>query len=294
MGHFTYENVPDKSNLKQGDLLERTPEINQILAEFHPHYYTNEKNKYFAVLTQSCDLIRRNGLPLSTPYITIASVRHINEAINREVEKKQLSKYEQKFDYLTDRTRPKLKQFLERIYNNNESKYFFYSQDIDHGLEDDYCAFLELSIPLKSAEHYEKLLNAKKLQLKESFQHKLGYLVGNNYARVGTEDWVPDNISPDEFSEKIEIYLNSDEIVWISDEIHKELTKRLKSRELTDINDKDFSDLVKVIREEQKKRVESILKIVEDEMSILNIEIPMIQKIKGRLLNNVLFRSKIK
>ena len=51
------------------------------------------------------------------------------------------------------------------------------------------AAFLSLSIAIKADLHFQTCLDAKILQLKESFQAKLGWLVGQLYSRVGTTDW---------------------------------------------------------------------------------------------------------
>lgn len=58
--HFTYKQFPDMSSLCQGDVLRVTDEMREILKEVHP-YFLNEQYKYFMVLTQSCDLVRRNA-----------------------------------------------------------------------------------------------------------------------------------------------------------------------------------------------------------------------------------------
>lgn len=50
----------EKDSLCQGDILEKTDDLIAILKEVHP-YFLNESYKYFMVLSQSCDLVRRNG-----------------------------------------------------------------------------------------------------------------------------------------------------------------------------------------------------------------------------------------
>ena len=49
--HFTYKAEPDKNALCQGDILEVTDELSQVLKEVHP-YFLNEQYKYFMVLSQ--------------------------------------------------------------------------------------------------------------------------------------------------------------------------------------------------------------------------------------------------
>lgn len=50
-------------------------------------------------------------------------------------------------------------------------------------------AYLKVSIPLKSGEHYDKCLKAKRIELADEFKAKLGWLIGDMYSRVGTTDW---------------------------------------------------------------------------------------------------------
>ena len=61
--HFCYAQSNDylSEELSQGDILKRTPELDEILAKVHPHFHQHRKNLYFMVLTQSCDLVIRNG-----------------------------------------------------------------------------------------------------------------------------------------------------------------------------------------------------------------------------------------
>ena len=58
--HFTYKSNPDMQSLCQGDILNPTEELMEVLKTVHP-YFLNKQYKYFMVLSQSCDLVRRNG-----------------------------------------------------------------------------------------------------------------------------------------------------------------------------------------------------------------------------------------
>jgi hypothetical protein len=84
--HFTYASKPAFTNLMQGDVLKRTPAINDLLKEVHPYFFRNGKNLFFMVLTQSCDLVRRNDGTCKAPYITIVSVRLIDDVLNRQIQ----------------------------------------------------------------------------------------------------------------------------------------------------------------------------------------------------------------
>ena len=80
--HFTYKEYPDMNSLCQGDVLEKTDELTTILEKVHP-YFLKPEYKYFMVLSQSCDLVRRNGKPCKTPYITLAAVREYSDFFKR-------------------------------------------------------------------------------------------------------------------------------------------------------------------------------------------------------------------
>ena len=49
-------------------------------------------------------------------------------------------------------------------------------------------AMLRIAIALHT-KHYEKILSSRRGRLLPEFQAKLGWLVGNLYSRVGTDDW---------------------------------------------------------------------------------------------------------
>jgi len=294
MSHFTYDSHLDKDNLYQGDLISRSDAIEDVLNKFHPHFYSNKKNIYFTILTQSCDLVVRPGEKLKTPYITLCAVRTLKDVIEKNIKQQHLSDFEEHFNVLPEKTRVKLRQFVARLLNNNESKYFFFGRDLDSGLADDYCAFLELTIPLKSEEHYKKLLGAKFLQLTHSFQHKLGYLVGNNYARIGTEDWVTKTLTKESFELKIDQILNKSDFISLPDDLHKELKRKFKGQDLSEISQSTFDTiLVETKRYLHTKRA-AHSSIIKDVLLSSGIDPSTTEKILKRLENNPIFRAAIK
>ena len=165
--------------------MRRTPALEQVLRTVHPHYHGKPDYPYFIVLTQSCDLVRRDGTNCASRYITIAAVRPLQLAVERYLDSLLYNDVERHFGLCDDSRKAKLRQFSERLLNNNEDAYFFLRREPSAGLVGDHCAFLPLSVALKAELHYEVLLEAKILQLKETFQHKLGYLVGKLYSRSG-------------------------------------------------------------------------------------------------------------
>lgn len=186
--HFTYKEECDACSLCQGDLLKITDELREVLKEIHP-YFLNVQYKYFMVLTQSCDLVRR-GNKCKTPYITLAAVKNFDDFFESLLKKNKLAEDVNGLLLMDTKNWGRAYQLLERIYNNTEPDYFFLYKDGSLGLPNSMIASLKVSIALKSQLHYEKCLSAKVLELSDEFKAKLGWLVGNIYSRVGTTDWV--------------------------------------------------------------------------------------------------------
>ena len=114
--HFTYKPNPDMQSLCQGDVLEITPELSVVLKEVHP-YFLNEQYKYFMVLSQSCDLVRRNGKNCKTPYITLAAVRSYSEFLEKILLKGKFAEKNKELLLMDDKHKERAYQLIERIYN---------------------------------------------------------------------------------------------------------------------------------------------------------------------------------
>jgi DNA-binding NarL/FixJ family response regulator len=188
--HFTYEREKySATELMQGDVLRRTAALDEVLKEVHPHFYQHPKNLFFMVLTQSCDLVTRGpSNSCKAPYIAIAPVRTLDLVIERYIALQNVAEVKAELPVLSAKARNKVTEFLHRLFNNNEPGYF-YLDSADTALPADCAAFLNLSIAIKSELHFTKCIEAKVLQLTDTFQAKLGWLVGEMFSRVGTPDW---------------------------------------------------------------------------------------------------------
>ena len=186
--HFTYKQEPDMKTLCQGDVLEITEELSRILKDVHP-YFIKEQYRYFMVLTQSCDLVRRNGKNCKTPYITLAAVKSYPEFLEKTLVKARFAEKIGGLLIMDEKNKDRAYQLVERLYNNTEPEYFFLYKEDTLKFPESMVAYLKVSIALKSSEHYEKCLSAKRIELEDEFKAKLGWLVGNMYSRVGTADW---------------------------------------------------------------------------------------------------------
>lgn len=263
MNHFTYANTFDEKWLKQGDVLKKTPELSAIINEIHP-YFKSENYQHFIVLTQTCDLVKRRDDKCKSKYITIAAIRSLEDALKREAEEIAFSKIERKTKQLIDeKNSTKLSEFLVRLFNNNISDYFYLHQDVLLGFVDPSVAFLRVSIALKSEFHYALCLSSKVLELDENFQAKLGWLVGNLYSRVGTEDWVPNTLDQSKFnkmvSDQVKTYFK---IVPNLNEIQNILEEKYTDEQLESLSVDDLIDQIKKIKVPNRK--EKVLSKIEE------------------------------
>lgn len=111
--HFTYKEYMEKNSLCQGDILEKTDDLTAILKEVHP-YFLNDGYKYFMVLSQSCDLVRRNGKTCKTPYITLAAVREYSDFLERTLVSNKMAENYNGIFLVEERAKARVTQ-LERV-----------------------------------------------------------------------------------------------------------------------------------------------------------------------------------
>jgi hypothetical protein len=251
-----------KASLEQGDILRSEDEsIREILSKYHPYYASRQDNEFFIVLTQSCDLVLRNG-GYKAPYISIAPVRPLRVVIEREFIKDIRNNKSGAQAYGPNSLRSRFEFFLERLYNNNYPGYFYLEKQPEKGLSEDMCAILALSISIKT-EHYDTCLNARVLQLTDNFQAKLGWLVGQLYSRVGTPDW-PEEQLRNKISEKLK-----NTAVWVNDDIISLLDTRVSEFEKTNqdarIDSVTLNGLIKELPIKKERAIEAILNVLISE-----------------------------
>jgi hypothetical protein len=70
-------------------------------------------------------------------------------------------------------------------------------------------------------------LSSKILQLRDTFQHKLGWLIGKMYSRVATDDWVPQTCGDERFKEMIAEIAN-EACVWVDASLRQKLSDAVK------------------------------------------------------------------
>ncbi|WP_156967966.1 hypothetical protein [Methylosinus sp. PW1] len=203
--HFTYREPASGDDLQQGDVIKRTPELNEIIGKYHP-YYNSPDYTHFLVLTQSCDLVKRDGSPKAR-YVSLAAIRPLPVVLQHEADKYMTHPVLRLASVIEKGKKPLLREFIKKLLNNNHQEFFYLHADAQVGL-DRSCAFLRLSVSIKCNEHYDVLIAARSIGLEKEFQAKLGWLVGNLYSRVGTDDWTPLHYSEDQWSGIIEDILD--------------------------------------------------------------------------------------
>ena len=285
--HFTYKPEPDMETLCQGDVLEITEELSTVLKCVHP-YFLNEQYKFFMVLSQSCDLVRRNGKSCKTPYITLAVVRSYSDFLERIFLK---GKYVEKVDGLLimdEKNKDHAYQLVERVYNNTEPEYFFLYKEDALEFPESMVAYLKVSIALKSNEHYDKCLNAKRIELTDEFKAKLGWLVGNMYSRVGTADW--DGIMSDQARrDMLNNDLNSMCIIGNKEQL-KQLKKEFLEQKEFPLNHKEAVKFISNIV--LKTKYDKVMDVIEEVIQTSSKKIPVEEKEK--LLKSIRSRSALK
>ncbi len=184
--HWTYAETAG-GELAQGDILLPNDRLRAALEQVHG-WFVDPKYLGFLVLSQSCDLIRREGEPCKTPYITIAAIRPLRQVL--------LQLLRQQCTCISDRyflssEKGKASDFLTRIINQNETALglFYLHPEAKVGIAEESVALLRVSIALRSREHYDTLLSARTGGLQAEFVNKLGWLCGNLFSRVGVTDW---------------------------------------------------------------------------------------------------------
>lgn len=272
--HFTYER-PTSTSLQQGDLIRRSPDVERILCQVHPHF-SEEKYRYFVVLTQSCDLVLRDGQQCKSRYISIAPVRSINDVAKKVVSTVHFTDLERRLQFASEDRKAKVVQTFERIFNNNEAPYFYFYQEPKLGLSEDFCAILSLSIAVKSELHYTALLDARVLSLNSSFQHKLGYLVGTMYSRVGTQDW-DDDLSV----RATDLIDRTKSVTWIPKEIFTAVTKSLKSKQ--EVTPQDLVIAVLDAKKNKATKRDSVIKAVTEILTSLELDSALIETFQRRV-----------
>ena len=285
--HFTYKADADRKSLCQGDVLNITEELAEVLRNVHP-YFLNGQYRYFMVLSQSCDLVRRDGKNCKTPYITLAAIRSYDSFVEKTLVKEKFAENVSGLLLMDEKKKEKAYHLIERIYNNTEPEYFFLYKEDALDFPESMITYLKVSIALKSQEHYDKCLAAKKMELSDEFKAKLGWLVGNMYSRVGTADW-EGIMTAQERKEMLNNDLESKCIIGSKDQL-KILKAELAKKSEMIHNHEEAASFVSDIYVQTK--YEKAMSIIEEIFQTSSKKIP--KEEKEILLNKIKSRTTLK
>lgn len=245
--------------LEQGDLIPRSaPVIDQVLRQYHRYHVEKPANEMFAVLTQSCDLVKHNGKP-KTRYIALAPLRPLRLILQREFK-----------DFLVETpgglyvlgsidTQGRYDDFLAKLINNNDSRYFFVPQRPDLQIAEDMCVMLPLSMSIR-VEHYDACLEGRVAQLTDLFQAKLGWLLGQQFSRVGTPDWTPEGLSAKVNS------VSERALSWLPDHQFAQLKTAVRKFEQdnpgVELNEDVFAEMRKALKSKRDMLITSVIDVL--------------------------------
>lgn len=251
--HFAYadEDSFKKDQLLQGDLLERTADLESVLQKLYPYAYDNpDKYPYFVVLTHSCDLVRRGDDPPKAEQITLAAARSIQYLLEHEIADLQTPQLKAACVCLRERKQG-LFQKVERLISNEEAPYF-YLHPLGTPFGEPLVAFLRITFPLRADAHYDTCLHAKRVQLCGEFQAKLGWLTTLVFGRVATEDF-----DPNERHGLAKDYIDGvPDIIWVKRSvIENEARKVSEAKHLKDLTPAQVKTLVEELAKTDRSEI---------------------------------------
>lgn len=288
--HWTYEDFTPDQDLYQGDILSPTEELRSVLKEVHPHFL-DQKYSAFLLITQTCDMVIRSGY-CETKYLNIAVVRPLESVIHGFLSQVCSSVVNQV--YLKE-TKYKARDLMERLFNQNEAALglFYLHNDSTSGIDVPSVSLLRIAVTLR-VEHYDILKKARRGRLTAEFRNKLGWLIGNLYARIGTQDWHDDERKKD-LEKLIKQYIDSNENfspAWIPRswvDKAKDSGVNLELIPKDDIHDELNKYKPLTAKQQTVAQVKRVLSEV-----IPNIDQDTLQRVVNRLTNDELFSKAIR
>ncbi len=290
--HWTYTDADETDGLAQGDILELTNDLTDLLVQVHPHF-RDPKYLAFIVLTQSCDLVRRND-ECRAHYINLSVVRSLEDVLLDllDMECNPVAR-----GVYTAETKLQAKKLLERILNQNEQAMglFYLHDDADAGIAVPSVALLRVTIAVRS-QHYDLLREARRGRLAEAFRNRLGWLVGNIFSRVAVQDWHERPNGTKELRKLVDQHLRPDEAthapLWVPTAQVDEAKRRYIALESL-----PRGDIVKTLAALEPpppldQAIDAVRRVVEGALPDLSED--HIETIAQRLRNDATFAKVIK
>jgi hypothetical protein len=256
----TFYKISPNATLEQGDLIPREAKVVQeVVAKYHEYHVKHVENEMFAVLTQSCDLYRR-GERCKARYIALAPVRSLKNVLEHEFETVLIRTPGNLYTLGSDATKERYIDFVTKLINNNDSRHFYLPENATVGVED-MCILLALSIPIK-IEHYDACVRDRVAQLDDLFQAKLGWLLGQQYSRVGTPDW------PDTLLQKKVDTVNDRTLSWFPpndfEQVKRLLEKFREENPETEVDEAQLAGLIRKVKNRKQLAIDAIFKLMDE------------------------------
>ncbi len=278
------------TELRQGDIIERTKELSEAIGEAHSYYADAKGYDFFLVLTPSCDLALRGG-NCNARYITLAAVRPLDILVERQLKKYNMST---SFpgEFLDRSKRMQAEQFVSRIIHNTEDGYLFLPGEMFFdGV--DRCAFLLLSIALRSS-HYRVCAQAKYKQLDDVFAARVGDLTSKLYGGVATAA-IEEQADVDHkqvISDYIQKVLDRSGSYWLTKEqirrLKQDVVKWRLENEGMEVTEDVMKGLTKNLPDHMDLAVERIASVISENLLVDNEARPQfVDGIKMKLSNDV-------
>jgi hypothetical protein len=289
MSHWTYAQAPPGSDLdlEQGDILRPSEDLRKLFEDVHPHF-CDAKYNGFLIATQSCDLVRRKKTPKAL-YISLAVIRPMVQVLPKLIAQtiRPICPGSRLFP---EEDRAKIKDLLERILNQNEHALglFFLHADSDSGIDEHSVSLLRVTVSVRS-EHYDKLTSARSGRIDVPFQAKLGWLLGNLYARPASPDWHDQEDGPNKLGQLINQCLLDIPAEYGPSWVDSDLLRGAREQRI-DFRGKELADLEKF---RSRPPHEVAAQQVRVAMSKVDPEFPeeKLKKLENRLMNDGKFRK---
>lgn len=267
-----------------------TEDLRSVLRQVHPHFL-DTKYTAFLITTQSCDLVIRKDR-VEAKYINIAVVRPLEAVLHDFLSSVCVPAADGVYFSYTKREALRL---LERVFNQNEQSLglFYLHADSEGGINIPSIALLRVTVTLR-ADHYLILRSARRGRLSSEFRSKLGWLIGNLYARIGTQDWSEPKERKKELDKLIRNYVDAGEDyaplwvpkTWVDAAAEQGINvKELPKEEIISTLEKYKPPAAK---EQAVKHVQRIIR------EVISIDDVSLERIKNRLINDQFFSKAIK
>ena len=140
-------------------------------------------------------------------------------------------------------------------------------------------------------EHFQK---EKSSSCQSLSQHKLGYLVGTMYSRIGTEDWVPGHTTQKEFQARAtRLVEDLVEVEWIEKNLHRRVLRDLEKLREDQQTGERLIHVIEKNRMSREGRIQEGLDSIERILEGNGIEPSLMNRIRGRLDSSSFIRSKL-